>query len=480
MTAMRSRLALALLALVALLALTACGGGENAASSSGLGAAAAAAPADALGFVDVSSDLESAQWKQVRKLADRFPGKDAAVRTLLDSLGEENLDWKTDIEPALGPEAAIVVIDVAGEPQVVGLTKPDDPAKLKALVTKGGQPAETREIGGWTAVADTTSVLDAYEQALKAGALDGAQAYQDATDGLPADSIGTFYVGPGAADAAAGALGSLGPAAAVGGTLEWVGGALSAQDNGLLLTGSVKSSGGPKVASYKPAYLDEIPADAIAVVSFHGLDKLISQLRKAGGSEIVPSIEGALGVTLDDLAPLFANEGAIYLRQGTPLPEVTIVLGVDDEAGALATLDTLAGKAAGFVNGKTGKLTVDGIVAHYLDVQGVKISYATFDGKLVITSGAFGIRELRNGGDAIADDSAFKAAAGAAGYDGDTAGLFYLNLADVLPLVDSIAGLAGQPLPDEVRANLEPLRSFFAQSSADGDLTRFSVYLGVS
>ena len=477
---MRLRLALALLALVALLALAACGGGENASSTGSDAAASSAAPADAIAFVDVSSDLDSAQWKQVQKLADRFPGKDAAVQKLLDSLGEENLDWKTDIEPALGPETAIVVIEVAGEPQVVGLTKPDDVAKLKALVAKGDAPAETREIDGWTAVADSAAVLDAYETAVKAGTLDGAQAYQDATDGLPADSIGTFYVGPGAADAASGALGSLGPAAAVGGTLEWVGGALSAQEDGLLLTGSVKSSGGPKVSSYKPAYLDEIPADAIAVISFHGLDVLISQLRKAGGSEIVPSIEGALGVTLDDLAPLFANEGAIYLRQGTPLPEVTIVLGVEDEAGALATLDTLAGKVAGLVNGQTGKLTVDGIEAHYLDVQGIKISYATFDGKLVVTSGAFGIRELRDGGDSIADDSAFKAAADAAGYDGDTAGLFYVNLEDVLPLVDTIAGLASQPLPDDVRANLEPLRSFFVQGSADGDLARFSVFLGVS
>jgi len=478
MPAMRSRFALTLLALAAVLALAACGGSKNA-SSSASGTAASAAPADAIVFVDVSTDLEAAQWKQVQKLAERFPGKDDAVRRILDSLGEQNLDWKTDIEPALGPETAIVAIRVGSETQAVGLTKPDDKAKLDALLAKGDQPSETREIDGWTAIADTAAVLDAYETALKAGTLDGAPAYQDATDGLPADSIGTFYVGPGAADAASGVLGSLGPAAAAGGTLEWVGGALSAQDDGLLLTGSVKSSGGPKASSFKPAYLDEIPADAIAVISFHGLDELIAQLRKAGGSAIVPTIEGALGVTLDDLAPLLANEGAIYVRQGTPIPEVTIVLGVDDEAGALATLDTLAGKVAPLVGGQTGTSKVDGIDAHYVDVQGIKITYATFDGKLVLTSGPFGIRDLRAGGDSIADDSAFKAAAGAAGYDGETAGLVYVNLADVLPLVDSIASLAGQPLPDEVRANLEPLQSFFVQSSADGGLARFSVFLGV-
>ena len=479
MSSMRSRLALVLLSFVALLTLAACGGSDTA-SSSGPGAAASVVPADAVAFIDISSDLDSAQWKQVQTLAERFPGKDKAVRQILDALGKQDIDWKADVEPALGPETAIAVIRVRSETQVVVLTKPDDKAKLDALLAKSDEPSETREVDGWTAIADSAAVLDAYETVLKVGSLDGAKAYQDATDGLPADAIGTFYVGPGAADAASGVLGSLAPAVAAGGTLDWLGGALRAQDDGLLLTGSAKTTGGPKASSFKPAYLDEIPADAIAVVSFHGTDELISQLRKAGGSAIVPTIEGALGVTLDDLAPLFANEGALYVRQGTPIPEVTLVLGVDDEPGARATLDTLAGKAAALVRGRTGTTTVDGIEARYVDIQGVRISYATFDGKLVLTSGPFGIRELRDGGDSIADDSAFKNAADAAGYDGDTAGLVYVNLEDVLPLVDSLSALGGQPLPDEVRANLEPLRSFFLQSGADGGLARFSAFLGVS
>jgi len=479
MSAMRSRLALALLAVAALLTLAACGGSDTA-SSSGPGAAASVVPADAVAFIDISSDLDSAQWKQVQTLAERFPGKDKAVRQILDSLGEQDIDWKTDVEPALGPETAIAVIRVGSETKVVGLTKPDDKAKLDALVAKSDEPSETREIDGWTAIADSAAVLDAYETALKVGSLDGAKAYQDAIDGLPADSIGTFYVGPGAADAASGVLGSLGPAVAANGKLDWLGGALRAQDNGMLLTGSAKSTGGPKTAAYEPAYLDEIPADAIAVLSFHGTDDLISQFRKAGGSQFVPMVESALGVTLDDLAPLFAGEGALYVRQGTPIPEVTIVLGVADEASALTTLDKLAGKAAALVGGKTGTTKVDGIDAKYIDIQGVRVSYAAFDGKLVLTSGPFGIRELRDGGDSIADDSAFKDAAGAAGYEGSTAGLVYVSLEDVLPLVDSLAGLSGQPLPDEARANLEPLRSFFLQGDADGDLTRFSAFLGVS
>lgn len=479
MSAMRHGLALALLALAAPLALVACGGSDRA-SSSAPGAAAASVPAGVVAFIDVSTDLESAQWKQVAALAERFPGKDQAVRRLLDSLGEQNVDWKTDIEPALGPETAIAVIRVGAETQVVGLTKPGDSAKLDALLAKGDQPGVRRDIDGWAAVADTAAALDAYETALKAGSLDESQAYRDATDPLPGDSIGTFYVGPGAADAASGALGSLGSGIAAGGTLEWVGGALRALDDGLLLTGSAKLTGGPPLSTYKAAYLDEIPADAIAVLSFHGAGELISQLRKLGGSTVVPSIEGALGVTLDELAPLFANEGALYVRQGTPLPEVTLVLGVDDEAKALATLDTIAGKAAALVNGQTGKTRVDGIDTHYLDIRGVRIGYAAFDGKLVVTSGPAGLRELRSGGDAIGADSDFEAAAGAAGYDGDTAGLLYVNLQDVLPLVDTFAGLAGQPLPAETRANLEPLRSFFLQSGVDGGLARFSAFLGVS
>lgn len=479
MGAMRLRLALALAALAVPLTLAACGGSDLA-SSSAPGSAAASVPASVVALIDISTDLDSDQWKQVAKLAERFPGRDQAVRSLFDSMGEQGVDWKADVEPALGPESAIAVIRVGSGTEVVGLTKPDDSAKLDALIAKGDSPGVRREIDGWAAVADSKEILDAYEAALKTGSLDEAQAYKDATGELPGDAVGTFYVGPGAKDAAAGALGSLGAGAAAGGTLDWVGGALQALDDGLLLSGSAKTTGGPKTSTYKPAYLDQIPADAIAVFSFHGTDDLASQVRKAGGESFLPSLEGALGVTLDDLAPLFANEGALYLRQGTPLPEVTLVLGVDDEKKALATLDTLAGKAAGLVNGQVGQTTVDGLATHYIDIQGVRIGYATFDGKLVVTSGPAGIRELRSGGDAISSDSSFKAAAKAAGYDGDTAGLFYVSLEDVLPLVDTFSGLSGQPLPADARANLEPLRSLFVQGSADGGVARFSAFLGIS
>ena len=132
MRAMRSRLALALLSFVALLTLAACGGSDTA-SSSGPGAAASVVPADAVAFIDISSDLDSAQWKQVQTLAERFPGKDKAGRQILDALGKQDIDWKADVEPALGPETAIAVIRVRSETQVVVLTKPDDKAKLDTI-----------------------------------------------------------------------------------------------------------------------------------------------------------------------------------------------------------------------------------------------------------------------------------------------------------------------------------------------------------
>ena len=60
--------------------------------------------------------------------------------------------------------------------------------------------------------------------------------------------------------------------------------------------------------------------------------------------------EGFLGVSLEeDIAPLFAEEGAVYVRRGALIPEVTLVTQVEDEEQALGTLDDLVGRIGAFL-----------------------------------------------------------------------------------------------------------------------------------
>jgi hypothetical protein len=60
-----------------------------------------------------------------------------------------------------------------------------------------------------------------------------------------------------------------------------------------------------------------------------------------------------------------------------------------------------------------------------------------------------------------------------------TTGFAYVNVKDSVPLIDGIAQLAGKPLPAQVRANLEPVRSFLMFASAAKDDAAFGAFLQV-
>ncbi len=55
-----------------------------------------------------------------------------------------------------------------------------------------------------------------------------------------------------------------------------------------------------------------------------------------------------------------------------------------------------------------------------VDLGQVSIRYAAFDGKVVVTTGAQSIEEIRSGGPRLADDDAFKSARDAAGMPDET------------------------------------------------------------
>ena len=151
------------IALLAALAVTVsgCGSTGTTASSSSESGAKLVRPG-VVAFVTVNSDLESSQWKQLDELAKKFPGRDKALARIEHAFTKQGVDFKDDVEPALGPEVDLAVALGTGdrETAVVALTKPDDPDKFKALVAKlnasdsAGEKAVYREVGGWYALSD--------------------------------------------------------------------------------------------------------------------------------------------------------------------------------------------------------------------------------------------------------------------------------------------------------------------------------------
>src|ERR1043166_7527577 len=185
------------LILLALLA-AGCGGATNAGSG---GSGATLVSPNALAFISVDTDLGSSQWKQVDTLSRKFPGRDLLLQKFDHELAKHGVEFKDDVEPALGPEVDFAFVPGPAEHDmaIVGLTKPDDADKFKELVKKmnasdpSEQPSVYREVDGWYVIADSQAQID---QALKSGdkSLSDESAYNDALGKRPSDALATAYV----------------------------------------------------------------------------------------------------------------------------------------------------------------------------------------------------------------------------------------------------------------------------------------------
>ena len=480
------RLAAGTLLTLALVAAGCGGSSKKSGSASGTSGAASLVPADATAYVAVNTDLASGQWKTLNSLLGKFPSKDQLLAKFRAQLQKQGVDWVKDVKPALGPELDIAAItDATGKNQPVAFTQPKDEGKLNALLQKGSAPHPVHEkVGDWTVIAQKQSAIDAVKQASDGKSLQDDSAFADAMGKLPSETVAKFYVSGSRLTQSLGqTLGAAGAALPSASKLAYVTGALVAKSDGVQLQGTAKVNGkAPGSGTYKSQLVGEVPAGAFLFLSVHGADSGISQLRSNPAlSQQLPQVEQALGVTLDQLAALFKNELAIYVRQGTPIPEITIVSKVDSTQQAMATVNKLATRAGAFAGGSAPKsVSVGGVTAKELTIAGrFSLFYAAFDGKLVITSAQTGISGLRDSGPRLKDDPVFKDAISAAGMPDATSGFFYVNLKDSIPLLESLVQLSGQTVPSTVGGNLTPLHAFLAYGNSKGSETTFTAFLQV-
>ena len=479
------------LALAALLA--GCGSTAKNTSSTGgsVPAGASVVRAGVLAFVSADSDLGSSQWQQLDKLAQKFPGRDQAVAKLQQELTKQGVDYQQDVKPALGPELDLAVVSAGAQssPKVVALTKPDDPAKFKALVAKlnakdsSGQRVVYREVDGWYALSDSQASIT---QALEGnGPLADDAAFKEAMGKLPGDALLKAYVdGPrlNAFVSRASAQNSSGfDSSSLGlDKLKYVAASASAEDDGVRLHGT--SSGGPAGAGdFASELLGGVPGDAFAFLDFKGqgttdqLEQLKSNPQAAAG---IARLQKTLGVSFEQLLSLLGGEVAFYARQGVGIPELTLALAPKDPTAALATLDKLAAHLAAMSGGKVEPGTQGGHAVKTVDLGKFQLHYGNVDGKLLITSGLSGIADYGSG-DHLADSGDFKEAKDVAGMPDSTGGFIFVDLKDALPLLEGLASLSGQSLPSSTTENLRPLRSFLAWSNSTGETRTFDAFLEI-
>src|SRR5215208_2456943 len=421
-------------ALVASLALLAAGcGGSDTAATGGPGGAEIA-PQSAAFYLTLNTDLDSGQVDQFEDLLKKFPDREKLLAEIQKGIAEEDLSWETDIKPALGKTFDLVLLDFRRSDDVVGIVKPADEAKLKALVTKGDDPAVTRKVDGWTLIGDSEAVLDRFETARSKGTLEDSEEFTTAMDGLPDEALAKLYVDGGAATTA---LDEADDAPSTGkNRLKTVALALGAESSGLKLDGGVTSDLEDDLAAKKPyeaKLLDAAP-------------------------------EGAL---------------AFWVGRGAPIPEVTFLAEVKDEAAATAALDKLAGLIPPEAGAQRRSTEVDGVQAKQVVVQGFPITYAVFDGRAIVTTRPGAISDVRDGGDSLADDADFKQAKDDADMGEETFGFVYLNVEELAAVVEGFAGAAGEEIPPEVERNLEPLGSFLLHTGGEPEDLKLSAFLSI-
>jgi Protein of unknown function (DUF3352) len=485
-----------LIALLAALAVAAsgCGGGGKSGASSESGASIVTG--NALAFVSVDSELDSSQWEKVDDLSRKFPGRDKALAALKKELAGQNVEWDRDIDPALGPEVDVVVArgPTLEKTAVAFLTKPDDPDKFRQLVKKidstdgdGSTPTAVREVDGWYLAAENEAAID---RVLKGSgdALSDNGTFDDALGELPDDALAKAYLnGPQLADLArdAGKEGSstFDPDTIGLDKIDFYAASLAAEDAGIRLKGAVTGTGVSSFGGgdYTSKLLAGVPADALTFLTFDG-GGLTTRLRSLQSNQMfaqaLRQLESTTGVSFESLLDLFANEVGFYMRPGAGIPEVSLVLEPADPDKALATLDRIAGRVAALFGARVSSGTQDGHEVKTIDFGQVAVHYAAVGGKLLVTSGVTGIADYGSSSK-LMDSADFKEAKAAAGLPDSNGGFLYLDLKTAIPLIESFAGLAGEPLPEEVAGNLRPLRSFVTWIAGSGDTRTFDAFLEI-
>jgi len=426
------RAAAAALALGLLLVAAGCGNSTAATGTSSGTDAASLVPASALAYVSVDANLDSQSWQ--------------VVSDLVGPLGTD-VDYKRDIQPALGDRVNLAVLGVDnGKPEAVAIVQPTDVAKLQALAKKFDQGTEhytVENIGGWSVVADSAAAFQAVRDASTGSSLADSADFKSAMSQVGGAAFATAYASGSGAEQLPAKLRALVRAA---GSPRWVAARITADKSALHL--EARAAGAATPAAYKPALLGDVPSGAILAVSFKDVNQLLARIQAE------PTLRASLPTFLNGLSSL-GGEGVLYLLPGTLLPVVTVELQPRDPAAAMNSLRALAAKAA-----KVLPLRVERHGSYVL-----------------LTNAAAGASP---GSGSLIEDQPFKDALAAADVPAEVTWLAYADIQRLAPILQALASLTGkgQAKPSST-LKLEKFGTLVAFGARSGSTSRLEVRLTV-
>jgi hypothetical protein len=453
-------------------------------------------PRNAALYAHMTINSDSHQWELARGLRDELPNFTALLQSDTSALAgpagrplnlsQEVLPWVKDDLALLGvpgpkkttPEAYIAGVgDTTKANQFAASLSPGGKAKQAkvgaASLTVYSNGVATAHSGDQLLFGNLAAVRAAL--AAKAGQLPQLEgsAQDKAREGLPDVRLAEIYlsrlgVQRFLAGAGTGAT-QLDTFVDYGATSAMAAGA-RARDDGVEV--NLVSELDPKLEQqsptvfaslprFEPGLADEAGPRALGYVGVGELGPAINKALATAGAGaqglagslrgLAQSLQKQAGVDpLKDLLPALGGQAALVAEPTSATPYASLIVdGVDEKkAGdALASLQRplLRSLSAGGQQVPTFQTReVDGVTVHSIQVSpSVDLSYAIFDGKLVVSTQPQGISQVRSTGDNLAGTSAFDDATEP--LPDRVSALVFLNLDEVLGLAQR-AGLADNPL----------------------------------
>ena len=263
--------------------------------------------------------------------------------------------------------------------------------------------------------------------------------------------------------------------------VKYISAAISAEDDGLRVHGA-SSGGNLGSGDFASQLIGGVPESALALLDFSGkgaAEQLDQLLTSPQFDEAAKELTEYLGLSVDELMSLLDGEVVFYVRPAGLIPEFTIALHPQDERAALAALDKLAAHVAEVTGGQVESGTQGDHQVKTVDLGRFAIHYGSVGGgKIVLTTGVNGVADY-GAGSSLEDSADFKEAKDAAGMPDSTGDVVYVDIKNLVPLIEGAATLAGGNLPEHAVDNLRPLRSLLAWSEGGSDSRTFDAFLEI-
>jgi len=467
-------------------------------------AAISLVPADAYAYGHIELDTGDDQVAAAADLVAKLPDFEQILQGSAQAGGlSTGIDLRDQLE-WVGDEAAFAVLPGrSGAPLPVALLEIGDEKGAEQFAGQSGLASARR--GGFLVLGDGAAVGTSTAAESGAESLEDDPAAADVLGALPDDRLADAYVSEDGVDQLLQGRGGLAAQLdtfADYGASTGIGAALVAADDGIALhlhsaldPERVEAAPGFFTAfpSFEPGLADALAPDTLAALSIGDPSKTVRSLLEQADAA-VPGIAGAFdrlnadlqrqgAVDLErGLLPLLDGEAVAAVAPGGRIPYVTMVFDDVEEAPVREAVARLQGPLIAAIDpARSGvaptfsQRRVDDVVVRGLRLApGVDLTYAIFDGRLVIATDSRGVEQAIEGEDSLAGTDSFETAA--AGSTDGVSALVFLNLQGLVELAEPI-GLA--EIVAGFRSDLERLKALGLTTRSDEDSLDTEIFLEI-